>query len=290
MLLITFGGRCNRYFWDMPLKILRWPNFYMVFQLCWWKQKFEHQRNYTKRDHAATEKIIKSISGVKEESSESWYLWFLSFLPQWFMIPTKIFFQIHDSRRLLITYWLNNFLSGNVVSFYSFFGFQTSVFIQTRYNQSLCPGMEFFLEPKLSNRVTGETSGPNARIIWGGPGACSPGKIFENWTLGNATVLHSLDRTQLTHTYILLSFSNSLVIHDFRAEVQRFMIPKFLKQRFMILTFFVTDSWFMIPLPHSIFYAKPACTLNEEAYATVRQAVIDKLGDRRKKFIKELDI
>ena len=40
----------------------------------------------------------------------------------------------------------------------------------------------------------------------------------------------------------------------------------------------------------SLFYAKQACTLNEEAYAIVRQAVIDKLGDRRKKFIMELDI
>ena len=60
-------------------------------------------------------------------------------------------------------------------------------------------------------------------------------------------ILHSLDRTQLIHTCILLSFSQSLVIHDSRAEVQRFMTPKFLKQRFMILTCFVTmihDSWF----------------------------------------------
>ena len=48
-------------------------------------------------------------------------------------------------------------------------------------------------------------------------------------------ILHSLDRTQLIYTCILLSFSQSLVIHDSRAEVQRFMIPRFLKQRFMIL-------------------------------------------------------
>ena len=40
----------------------------------------------------------------------------------------------------------------------------------------------------------------------------------------------------------------------------------------------------------SLVYAKQACTLNEEAYATVRQAVIDKLGERRKKFIMKLDI
>ena len=57
------------------------------------------------------------ISGVKAESFESWYSWFLPFLPRWFTIPTRIFFQIHYSRRLLITYWLNDFLSGNLVSF-----------------------------------------------------------------------------------------------------------------------------------------------------------------------------
>ena len=49
-------------------------------------------------------------------------------------------------------------------------------------------------------------------------------------------ILHSLDRRQLIYTCILLGFSLSLVIHDFRAEVQRFMIPKLLKQRFKILT------------------------------------------------------
>ena len=40
----------------------------------------------------------------------------------------------------------------------------------------------------------------------------------------------------------------------------------------------------------SLFYDKQACTLNEETYATVRPAVTDKLGDRRKTFIMELEI
>ena len=62
----------------------------------------------------------------------------------------------------------------------------------------------------------------------GGPGACSPEQFFK---IGHRKrhILHSLDRTQLIHTCILLSFSQSLVIHDSRVEVQRFMIPKFLK-------------------------------------------------------------
>ena len=32
-MLPTFGGRCNRYFWDIRLKMLRLPNFNMLFQL-----------------------------------------------------------------------------------------------------------------------------------------------------------------------------------------------------------------------------------------------------------------
>ena len=57
--------------------------------------------------------------------------------------------------------------------------------------------------------------------------ACSPGKIFQNLDPRKRHIPHSLDRTQLIHTCILLSFSQSLVIHDSRTEVRRFMIPKF---------------------------------------------------------------
>ena len=32
-ILLIFGGRCNRYFWDIQLKIFRIPNFNMFFQL-----------------------------------------------------------------------------------------------------------------------------------------------------------------------------------------------------------------------------------------------------------------
>ena len=53
-------------------------------------------------------------SGVEAESFQPWCSWFLSFLPQWFIIPSRI--QIYDSRRLLITYWLNDFLRDNLVS------------------------------------------------------------------------------------------------------------------------------------------------------------------------------
>ena len=32
-MLLTFGGLCNRYFWDIRLKMVRLPNFNMLFQL-----------------------------------------------------------------------------------------------------------------------------------------------------------------------------------------------------------------------------------------------------------------
>ena len=85
----------------------------------------------------------------------------------------------------------------------------------------------FVTESYYKNQASGETnrlSDPIPRIILGGPGACPAGKILENWTLGKRHILHSLDRTQLIYTCILLSFSLSLIIHDSRAEVQRFMI------------------------------------------------------------------
>ena len=52
-------------------------------------------------------------SGIEAESFESWYSWFLSFSPPWFITPARIIFQIHDSQRLLITYWLDDFNNNN---------------------------------------------------------------------------------------------------------------------------------------------------------------------------------
>ena len=118
------------------------------------------------------------LSGVEAESFESWYSWFLSFLPQWFMVPTRIFFQIHDSRRLFMTYSVNEFLTGYFVSFcivflecsnfcfcpelYRFLDhcFSVSSFVLSRYG--------VFCYLTLTTSVTGETGGlsaPNARII-----------------------------------------------------------------------------------------------------------------------------
>ena len=66
------------------------------------------------------------------------------------MIPTRI--QIHDSRRLLITWWLNDFLRGNLVSF-CIIWCSNFCFIQTWYHHSFCLGMEFFCNWTLSTRL-----------------------------------------------------------------------------------------------------------------------------------------
>ena len=63
-ILLIFGGRCNRYFWDIWLKIDRLPNFNMLFQLVLTKffkselfsflPKVDHVINSCKRPTMAT--------------------------------------------------------------------------------------------------------------------------------------------------------------------------------------------------------------------------------------------
>ena len=73
------------------------------------------------------------------------------------------------------------------------------------------------------------------REVYRGSGGMLPRENFGKLDSRKRHTLHSLDRTQLIYTCILLSFSPSLLIHDSRAEVQRFMTPKFLEQRFKFL-------------------------------------------------------
>ena len=71
-------------------------------------------------------------------------------------------------------------------------------------------------------------------------------------------ILHSPDRTQLIYSCILLNFSLSLVIHDSGAQVQRFMIRKFLKQRFKILTCLVSMIHDSASTPDSVEVSEPS--------------------------------
>ena len=125
------------------------------------------------------------------------------------MIPTRIFFQIHDSQRLLMNATLVSccivFFCCPHVCFHPvlcrFFDhcFSVSSFVLFRYG--------FFCNSTLSSSVTGETSGlsaPNAR------GAYCPRKKFENWTLGNAILCISwIKRNEFSYVYFVALFSES---------------------------------------------------------------------------------
>ena len=92
------------------------------------------------------------------------------------MIPTRICLQIHDSRRLLITYWFNDFLRGKLVSFWILFGVQTSA--SFRLDIIICFVLAWrFL--KLNNWRNKRTVSPECTNYIGGPGACSPEKFLK---------------------------------------------------------------------------------------------------------------
>ena len=145
------------------------------------------------------------------------------------MVLTRIFLQIHDSRRLLISYWFNDFLRGNLVSLYSL------VFKLFLHSQGHW-GNKRIVNPECTNYIRG-------------PGEYFPGKMFWKLDSRKRHILHSLNRTQLINTGILLSFSQSRYswspsrstkIHDsqvFKTKINdSYMFCKY-------------DSWFMIPLP-----------------------------------------
>ena len=120
-----------------------------------------------------------------------------------------------------------------------------SSFVWSRYIWSI-----FFCNWTLSTRLLEKQADYQRRLyeLYRGVLGMLPGKNFGELDSLKRHILHSLDRTQLIFKGILLSFSQSLVIHESRAEVpERIMIPEFLKQRFMVLTCFVSmihDSWF----------------------------------------------
>ena len=125
------------------------------------------------------------------------------------MIPTRIFFQIHDSRRLLMTYSFNDFLSGYLsLVLYSFFwcpnvcfhtqnyvDFSTTVFL---YHLSFCSDMDLFVTQRMHEGHT--PLGKNLEI-----------------ELSKRHILHSLDRTQLIHIRV---FCRAFL------RVSLFMVPK----------------------------------------------------------------
>ena len=61
-ILLTFGGRCNRYLWDIRLKMLRLPNFNTLFQLALTKFfKSELFPSLPKVDHVILQRAYRCL-------------------------------------------------------------------------------------------------------------------------------------------------------------------------------------------------------------------------------------
>ena len=177
-----------------------------------------------------------------------------------FMIPVVFASKIHDSYKNFLLdswftktfhhlYWLNDFLSGNLVSFCSvslvfkllFHPDSVSSFVLSRYGVFFCNCTK--------HQITVETSRLSARNAWviqGVRGHPHP-KIFLK--IGPSETPYPAFTTSnavtVIHTCILLSFSQSPVTHYPRAEVQRFIIPKFFKTKIHDSYLFCCyDSWF----------------------------------------------
>ena len=172
------------------------------------------------------------------------------------MIPVVFTSKIHDSyKNFLLDSWFTKtfhhlftkwFLSGNLVSFCC-----VSLVFKLLFHPDSVSSFVFvqvwsFFVTALSTRLTSGLSARNAWVIQGVRGHAPPEKCLK---IGPSEMPYpAFTGSNAINSYcILLSFSQSLITHDSRAEVQRFMIPKFLKPKFMIITCFVIvihDSWF----------------------------------------------
>ena len=121
-------------------------------------------------------------AGIETESFESWCSWFLLFSPQWFIIPARIIFQIHDSQRLLITYWLDDFPSGNLVLF-CIVSLVFKFLLQTRSVSSfLLSRYGVFLQLNFNHQSYWRNKPECTNYIRGSGGDAALEKNFQNWS------------------------------------------------------------------------------------------------------------
>ena len=224
-------------------------------------------------------------SVVEAESFESWYSWFRSFLPQWFMIPTRIFsrFKIH-------THWLNDFLSGNLVSFCTCVVPWCSnfSFIETRYHHSFRLDIGFFITGMNIKHQTGEGTGkaswlsaPNARItdtgFWEHDPPNVPPRKFLKIGISETPypAFHGSNATNLYVYFVKLSFGSHYSWFSSRStKIHHSLV---FKRRCMILTCFVTmiyDSWFRFhpPTDKGKVRIRKACSAVERAFRLLRMS------------------
>ena len=164
------------------------------------------------------------------------------------MTPTsRIFFQIHDSQRLLVTWGLNNFLSGNLVSFcIAFLVFELLLHPDWRYHHSFCLCMEFIckllnikhhhlrdrvsVSPKCTNYIGDRGYAPQKKKMKIGLSE-TPYHTFPGSNAINSYVYFVELFSEYRYSWLPNRITNTL----------RFMIPKLSVN--MILTCF---DWFMV--------------------------------------------
>ena len=165
------------------------------------------------------------------------------------MILTRI--QIRDSRRLLIiTFWLNDVLRGNLVSFFILWC-SNFCFIQTWYHHSFCLGMDFFCNWTLSTRLLEKQADCQSRMheLYRGVWEHVPPEIFLKIGLSE-TPYPAFPGSNAINSYVYLVGlfsesryswfpSRSTKIHD--SQVFKTKIH----DSYMFCNY---DSWFMIPL------------------------------------------
>ena len=167
------------------------------------------------------------------------------------MIPTWI--QIRDSRRLLIiTYWLTDFLRGNLVSF-CILWCSNFCFFQTWYHHSFCLGMELFSNWTLSTRLLEKQAycKPRMHELYRGVRKNVPPGNFFKIGLSETPYPAFLESNAInSYVYLVELFSESRYswfptrrrkIHD----------------SYMFCNY---DSWFMIPLPRSMLSGRGCCS------------------------------
>ena len=171
------------------------------------------------------------------------------------MIPSRIFLQIHDSRRLLITYWFNDFLRGQL-GHVLYFWCSNLCFIQTQVSSFVLSWHGVFCDWTLSTRLSEKQADCQPRmqeLYRGERGAGFPGKILKIG-LSETPWYPAFPGSNAINSYVyfveLFSESRyswfpsrSTKIHDSQVFNTK------IHDSYMFCNY---DSWFMIPLPPPI--------------------------------------
>ena len=193
----------------------------------------------------------------------------------------KTFFQIQDSGRLLNTYWLNYFLSGNLVSFCTcivplpfkllLHTDSVSSFVLSRYCFFFVTGMNIKHQAEEDTGKASWLSAPNVPITDRGFWEHAPPRKFLKIGLSETPcpAFHRSNATNLYVYFVELSFESRYSWLPSRStKIHHSLV---FKRRFMILTCFITmihDSWFRFhpPTEKGKVRIRTACSAVKRAF------------------------